>query len=140
MPTELVGTMSAYNNRSHLLSQEGTHGVYMIQLTYVNTIIVQVSLFFFPLDISLSRPGLKYQITRCIQVSDATYHRITSFLHFKRNIALPPHKFACALALICQAKAIGAGQPKLPTFAICQTQSDWCPVNLNFPGERAPND
>jgi hypothetical protein len=63
--------MSAYNKQSHLLSQEGTHGVYMMQLTYVKSdhqsIIVQVSLFFFfffffPFDISLSRPGLKYQI------------------------------------------------------------------------------
>lgn len=132
-PTEWVGIMSAYNNRSHVLSQEGTHGIHMMQLTYADNIIVQA---FFSIKHFLIKTWSE------VSDSDATCRRITSFLHFKRNIALTPHKFACALAFICQAKGIGAGQPKLPTFTACQTHIEWLviQVNLNFPGEKAPND
>ena len=71
-----------------------------------------------------------------VSYPDATCQRITTFLHFKRNIALPPHTFACALAFIWQAKCIGAAQPKLVTLFSGAQSGWWLKLILNFPDEK----
>ena len=128
-PTELVGIMSAYNYRSYLLSQEGTHGIHMKEMSYADTGTPSYSwVFFIGHFLFKTWSGVSYP--------DATCHRITTFLNFKRNIALPPHTFACALAFIWQAKCIGAAQPKLVTLFSGAQSGWWLKLILNFPDEK----